>query len=123
VPVQAAAWKEHTYVSLGCLCNPLNNHLWQDVTCAERLPCVAQEVEEDRGGVRVAVSRYVQRKAAQKKAGVYAIYNSSGEAQYIGFARSILAAVKVGNNGRPSFPNNAVYGEALVLDLLLHAQP
>jgi hypothetical protein len=56
---------------------------------------LVQEEEEDRGGVRVAVSRYVQRKAAQKKAGVYAIYNGSGEAQYIGFARSILAAVKV----------------------------
>jgi len=54
-----------------------------------------KEEEEDRGGVRVAVSQYVKRKAAQKKAGVYAIYNSNGEAQYIGFARSILAAVKV----------------------------
>jgi Fe-S cluster biogenesis protein NfuA len=55
---------------------------------------LAREEEEDQGGVRVAVSRYVQRKAAQKKAGVYAIYNSRGEPQYIGFARSILAAVK-----------------------------
>jgi hypothetical protein len=58
-----------------------------------------QEEEEDQGGVRIAVSRYVQRNAAQKKAGVYAIYNSSGKAQYIGFARSILSAVKVNRLG------------------------
>ena len=57
--------------------------------------------EEDTGATAVEVERYVKERLGENRAGVYAISDSSNVVQYVGYARSILSAVKVSQLTEP----------------------
>ena len=51
--------------------------------------------EEDRGQVQIPVENYLSNRFTEKRAGCYAVYGKDKGLQYIGYARSVVGAIKV----------------------------
>ena len=78
--------------------------------------------EEDTGATAVEVERYVKERLGENRAGVYAIRDSSNVVQYVGYARSILSAVKVSQLTEPPHqPGPPAENEELSTDLIMQA--
>ncbi len=50
---------------------------------------------EDDGTTLVPVAQYLEARDGEKPLGVYALYDSSRNLQYVGYGRNIILAVKV----------------------------
>ena len=50
---------------------------------------------EDRGEVQIPIENYLSDRFTEKRAGSYAVYGKDSCLQYIGFARSVVSALKV----------------------------
>ena len=78
--------------------------------------------EEDTGATAVEVERYVKERLGENRAGVYAIRDSSNAVQYVGYARSILSAVKVSHVTEPPYrPRSPAEDEELDTELITQA--
>ena len=51
---------------------------------------------EDDGTTLVPVAQYIEAREGEKPLGVYALYDSKRNLQYVGYGRNIVLAVKVG---------------------------
>ena len=66
--------------------------LYKQVSIAVCTLCIQ---EEDRGQVQIPVENYLSNRFTEKRAGCYAVYGKDEGLQYIGYARSVVGAIKV----------------------------
>ena len=51
---------------------------------------------EDDGTAIISIAKYLDDREGEKMLGVYALYDSAYELQYVGYARHMVLAIKVG---------------------------